>query len=74
MNIRTILAFFILYFATEVHSFPTGPPTSVCNGLIPTGHTGTGQESDPPGGFFVFTELLEDGNNGQYEANTAYDG
>ena len=64
----------LVLFGEVVECFPSGPPTSVCSSLIPVGHTGTGQASDAPGDFFIYTSLLNDGNNGAYLAGTTYNG
>ncbi len=65
----------LLLFTGDARAFPSGPPSGVClNGLVPTGHTGTGQASDSPGSFYIFSELLDEENDGEYTANTMYDG
>ena len=68
------LAFiFLLSFAKEVYSFPSGAPAAACGGLLPTGHSGTSNLANSgPGGFFIYSELFDDGNAGAYEANTMY--
>ena len=65
----------LLIFTGDTRAFPEGPPTSVCsNGLVPTGHTGTSQANDSPGSFYIFSELLDEENDGEYMADTMYDG
>ena len=72
LRLLAAVVFLAAIFIELVQSNPDGAPIGACTGLIPTGHTGTGQAGDAPGGFFIFTSLLNDGNNGAYEAGTTY--
>ena len=67
----------LLLFTGDTRARSGGAPIGVCsNGLIPdpTGHTGATQASDLPGSFYIFSELLDEENDGEYTANTMYDG
>ena len=62
----------VLSLAVVVRSRPEGAPAGACSSLRPS-HPAT-DRNDPPGGYFIYTELLNNGNNGTYMANMNYDG
>ena len=63
----------VLTFTKEVYSRSLGAPVQACNNDLTPDH-GTSQASDPPGGFFIFSELFNNNNAGAYLADTTYDG
>ncbi len=63
----------LLSFTKYVYSYPSGAPVGVCDTLIPSGHTGTGQANDAPGGFYIYSDLFNN-NAGAYVADTTYNG
>ena len=68
----------ILSVVGQVLSLPGGAPLDACSALVP-GHNGRRGSNatnavDPPGGFYIYTELLDDNNYGNYTAGTMYKG
>lgn len=70
---RMQLILFAVLATTAVvsNAYPDGAPTSVCNSLVPAGHT-VGSANDQPGGFFIDTELRDD--NFAFMAGETYNG
>ena len=64
----------VLSLAVEVRSRPGGAPVQACSSLRPSHPAPATDRSDPPGGYFIYTELLNNGNNGTYMASRDYDG
>lgn len=74
MLVKSFLVVVAISLTTdEVWSYPSGAPVSVCGSLTPS-HSGTSQADDVPGGFYIFTELLENGVNGMYTMGETYSG
>ena len=72
-TVTFVVAFLlVLSLAVVVWSRPEGAPVQACSSLRPN-HPAT-DRNDPPGGYFIYTELLNNGNNGNYMANMNYDG
>lgn len=74
-----VRSFFVVFmisliFVDQVKCFPSGAPSSACATLVPSGHTGTTQASDVPGGFYIYTDLLDNGGNGMFTLGTTYTG
>ena len=64
----------ILSAVVQVRSFPTGAPDNACMSLRPNHPAPATDRNDPPGGYFIYTELLNDGNNGAFASDTTYEG
>ena len=70
-----VIAFLlVLSLAVEVRSRRLGAPVDACDTLRPGHPAPATDRSDPPGGYFIYTELLNNGNNGTYMASRDYDG
>ncbi len=68
----------ILSVVGQVLSLPSGAPAGACSTLVPdhNGRRGSNATNavDPPGGFYIYTELLDDSNYGDYIAGMMYKG
>ena len=81
MMVRIMLVFIgslVVLLAVRVRSLPTGAPTDACNNNLTPNHNRPNNDvnnaDDPPGGFFIYSELFEDNNDGEYAPNTTYKG
>ena len=67
-NILLLLGCIVsLLIANNVQARSSGAPSAACNTITP-GHGGSSQPI--PGGFFIYSDLIDDGGN--YQPSTAY--
>ena len=74
MKVYLVSITVLLFVVSDVQALPDGAPTQACGSLTPS-HASTADPIDPtnnPPVVFIYSELFDNGNGGDYEAGKTY--
>ena len=61
-----------LFVVSDVHAFPGGAPVAACGSLTPSHPASPIDPTNNPLEVFIYSELFDNGNGGNYEAGQTY--